>query len=79
MTMPDPRAYRRLAALLRDQITSGMPAPGGPMPSIGELHHKHGHSRQTVRKAMCILQDEGLIYRVPGLGYYRTEDDPMKD
>jgi DNA-binding GntR family transcriptional regulator len=49
------------------------------MPSNGDLHHKHGHSRQTVRKAMCILQDEGLIYRVPGLGYYRTEDEPMKD
>jgi hypothetical protein len=27
MTMPDPRAYRRLAALLRDQITSGILAP----------------------------------------------------
>jgi hypothetical protein len=27
MTMPDPRAYRRLAALLRDQIASGMHAP----------------------------------------------------
>jgi DNA-binding GntR family transcriptional regulator len=44
------------------------------MPSIGELHHKHEHSRQTVGKAIRILQDEGLIYRVPGLGYYRTED-----
>jgi hypothetical protein len=28
MTMPDPRAYRRLAALVRDQIASGMITPG---------------------------------------------------
>ena len=33
MTMPDPRAYRRLAALLRDQITSGLLAPGRTAPA----------------------------------------------
>jgi DNA-binding GntR family transcriptional regulator len=60
----------RLAALLRDQIT-----PGERLPPIGELRRKHGHSRQTVAKAMRVLQDEGLIYRVPGLGYYADEQD----
>jgi GntR family histidine utilization transcriptional repressor len=60
----------RLAALLRDQIT-----PGEQLPSIGELRVKHGHSRQTVGKAMRVLGDEGLIYRVPGLGYYAAEED----
>jgi DNA-binding transcriptional MocR family regulator len=35
MTMPGPRAYRRLAALLRDQITSGILAPGAQLPPIG--------------------------------------------
>ena len=54
MTMPDPRAYRRLAALLRDQVTSGMIAPGAQLPPIGELRHQHGHSRQTVTKAMGV-------------------------
>jgi len=73
--MPDPRAYVRLAALLRDQITSGIIAPGEPLASIGDLRLKHGHSRQTVGKAIRILEDEGLIYRVPGLGYYRPDDD----
>jgi GntR family mannosyl-D-glycerate transport/metabolism transcriptional repressor len=67
---PDPRAYMRLAALLRDQIT-----PGERLPPIGELRRKHGHSRQTVAKAMRVLQDEDLIYRVPGLGYYAAEED----
>jgi DNA-binding GntR family transcriptional regulator len=75
MTMPDPRAYRRLAALLRDQITSGMIAPGAQLPPIGELRREHGHSRQTVAKAMSILQGEGLICRWPGLGYFTAAKD----
>jgi DNA-binding GntR family transcriptional regulator len=75
MTMPDPRAYRRLAALLRDQITNGMLAPGAHLPPIGELRQQNGHSRQTVTKAMRILEDEGLICRWPGLGYFVADKD----
>jgi GntR family transcriptional regulator len=71
---PDPRAYMRLAALIRDQISSGMLAPGGRLPSIAVLRREHAHSRQTVGKAMRVLEDEGLIYRVPGLGYYISQD-----
>lgn len=67
---PDRRAYVRLAGLLRDQIT-----PGEPLPTIGELRQKHGHSWQTVGKALRILEGEGLIYRVPGLGYYAAVPD----
>ena len=67
---PDPRAYIRLAGLIRDQIASGTLPPGERLPSIAALRRQHGHSRQTVGKAMRILEGEGLIYRVPGLGYY---------
>ncbi len=69
-SMPDPRAYMRLAALIREQIASGARAPGGPVPSIATLRREHGHSRQTVGKAMRILEGEELIYPVPGLGYF---------
>ena len=64
-----------LAALLRDQITSGILAPGAQLPPIGELRHQHGHSRQTVIKAMGVLQEEGLICRWPGLGYFVADKD----
>ena len=63
----------RLAALIRDQIASGTLAPGRPLPSIAVLRRQHSHSRQTVGKAMRILEREGLIYRVPGLGYYISQ------
>jgi DNA-binding GntR family transcriptional regulator len=64
----------RLAALIREQIASGELAPGGRLPSIVVLRREHGHSRQTVGKAMRILEGEGLIYPVPGLGYFVRSD-----
>jgi DNA-binding GntR family transcriptional regulator len=73
--MPDPRAYQRLAALLRDQITSGVLAPGAPLPPIGELRQQHGHSRQTVGKALKILEGDGLVCRWIGLGYFVVDKD----
>jgi DNA-binding GntR family transcriptional regulator len=66
----DPRAYVRLAALLRRQIAEGTLTPGMPTPSITTLSQQYGHARQTCAKALRILEDEGLLTRVPGLGYY---------
>ncbi len=60
----------RLAAIIRQQIAEGTLTRGARLPSIAVLRRDHGHSRQTVGKAMHVLEDEGLIYRVPGLGYY---------
>ena len=71
----DPRAYMRLAALLRDQITTGILTPGIHLPPISDLRRQHGHSRQTVAKALRILEDDGLICRWPGLGYFVTDKD----
>ena len=65
----------RPAALLRDQITSSMLAPGAQLPPIGELRHQHGHSRQMLTKAMGVLQEERLICRWPGLGYFVADKD----
>jgi Bacterial regulatory proteins, gntR family len=66
----DPRAYVRLTALLRREISDGTLAPGMPTPSITTLSQQYGHARQTCAKALRILEDEGLLVRIPGLGYY---------
>jgi GntR family transcriptional regulator len=71
--MDDPRAYVRLAALLRGQIESGELAPGKPTPSITTLSQEHGIARQTAAKALRMLESEGLVIRYPGLGYYVAE------
>ena len=68
----DPRAYVRLAARLRREIAEGKLAPGMPTPSITTLSQEYGHARQTCAKALRTLEDEGLLTRTPGLGYYVT-------
>jgi DNA-binding GntR family transcriptional regulator len=41
-----------------------------PTPSITTLSQQYGHARQTCAKALRTLEDEGLLVRIPGLGYY---------
>jgi DNA-binding GntR family transcriptional regulator len=43
-----------------------------PTPSITTLSQQYGHARQTCAKALRTLEDEGLLTRIPGLGYYVT-------
>jgi len=66
----DPRAYRRLAAAAREQISAGKLRRGKPLPSITVLSRDHGHARQTCSKAYRMLEAEGLVRRFPGLGYF---------
>jgi DNA-binding GntR family transcriptional regulator len=72
VTTEDPRAYVRIADGLRERITSGELAPGMPMPSITTLSQEYGVARQTAAKALRMLETEGLVRRIPGLGYYVT-------
>jgi GntR family transcriptional regulator len=66
----DPRPYVRLAVMVRKRIAEGELEPGDPTPTITRLVQEHGHTRQTCAKALRLLEDEGLLYRVPGFGYY---------
>ena len=68
----DPRLYARLAARLRRQILDGEVAPGQRVPSITALSQELGCARQTCGKAVRLLEREGLLAFVPGLGYYAT-------
>jgi DNA-binding GntR family transcriptional regulator len=38
------------------------------------LSQELGHARQTCGKAMQLLEGEGLLIRIPGLGYYVTSN-----
>jgi DNA-binding GntR family transcriptional regulator len=55
---------------VRQQIIDGKLRPGDPAPSITFLSQEHGHARATCGRALRLLQDEGLLARIPGLGYY---------
>ena len=68
--LTDPRAYVRLAAIVRQQIADGTLDSGQPAPTITRLSQEHGHARPTCGKALRMLEGEGLLTRIPGLGYY---------
>ena len=70
----DPRAYIRIAAVLRERITGGDLAPGQATPSITRLCADHGVARKTATHALHVLQDAGLVHPVPGLGYHVCND-----
>jgi DNA-binding GntR family transcriptional regulator len=71
-TAPDPRKYRQLTSELRAAILDGTLPPGNPAPTISELAAARGWSRGTCAEALRALEDEGLLTRYPGLGYYVT-------
>jgi DNA-binding GntR family transcriptional regulator len=62
--------YLQLAAILRDGIKRGNPAPDRPLPSYTTLMQEHGVARGTAAKAVQVLVTEGLVRIVPGRGAY---------
>jgi GntR family transcriptional regulator len=53
--------YRELAAMLREAIQRGDYAPGTTLPKQDELAAEHGINVNTVRKAVSVLEAEGLV------------------
>lgn len=69
MTGQRPNFFDALAQPLREQICSGKLAPGAVLPSEAELARAAGTKRYSVRKALGLLRDEGLIEAIPGRGW----------
>lgn len=65
--------YHDLMEDLRDKIFNGEIKPGEKLPSENELSAEYQISRQTVRKALQILQEEGYIYAEHGRGTFCSE------
>jgi GntR family transcriptional regulator len=65
--------WRQLAEILRDQITSGELAPGQQLPSALALSERYQVAVPTVRKALNLLKDEGLVVGVAGYGTFVAE------
>jgi len=65
--------YRKIEAMLRDQIFSGELTSGDKVPTEEALRKIFGASRPTVRHALQILEQENLIIRQAGRGTYVNE------
>ena len=62
--------YQRIAEWLQQKIADGTYGPGDKLPSEQELREQFDVSRQTVRSALAVLEEEGLIYGRQGSGSF---------
>lgn len=62
--------YKVIYQQLRNQIFSGKFRPGDMLPSESQLCAEFDVSRETVRKGLSALEQEGLIFSRPKIGYF---------
>lgn len=66
--------YEELINYIESGIADGALKPGDKMYSENQMTEMFGVSRQTVRKAIGILEDEGIVHRVRGSGTYISSE-----
>jgi GntR family transcriptional regulator len=72
------KAYLRLYEVLREKIFSGEYGVGDQIPTEREIEELFGVSRITIRHALRLLQEQGLVERRPGKGTFVRASRPLK-
>nr|MDT0658126.1 GntR family transcriptional regulator [Micromonospora sp. DSM 115978] len=62
--------YRQLAAILTARIRRGDWRPDRAIPSEAQLVGTYGLARSTVRRAIALLVEDGVLYVVPQRGTF---------
>ncbi len=62
------KKYQQLFKQIQETIQNETYAVGDFLPSEHDLMNQYQVSRDTVRKALCLLQEEGLIKKIRGQG-----------
>jgi GntR family transcriptional regulator len=72
--MIDPTArlppYRQLAEIVRGRIASGEYPKGSRLPSESDFMEEFEIGRNTARRAVAVLRDEGIVETVATRGSY---------
>ena len=71
--------YKQLADLFRQKIDSGTYAFGDALPPERVIAETYGISHLTVRKALAILEDEGIVRKMRGKGTFVSKPNAMMD
>ncbi|MEV8447516.1 winged helix-turn-helix domain-containing protein [Streptomyces parvus] len=72
MPQASPRGtYSVIAKNLHAAIEAG--EIKGTLPSEATLMASHGVSRNTIRRALKLLQNEGIVHPAPGIGWHVSE------
>lgn len=71
--------YRQVAAHLRGQIERGELRPAQRLPGERALEEEYGVSFGTIRHAIKVLRDEGLVVTYHGRGTFVRPPDMQPD
>ncbi len=63
-------AYSQLAGILRQSMAEGLLRPGDQLPSEAQLVERYGVSPMTVRRALNLLADQGVVVAEQGRGTF---------
>lgn len=63
-------AYAQLVRILRERIAVGEFRPGSRLPSEAQLCDRYGVSPMTVRRAINVLLDQGVVNTIQGSGTF---------
>lgn len=63
-------AYAQLASILREQVATGAYQPGQKLPSEATLCKNYNVSPMTVRRAINLLIDQGVVSTIQGKGTF---------
>jgi GntR family phosphonate transport system transcriptional regulator len=66
-------AYQAIAQTLRHNLQTGVYLPGAKLPSETALAQRFGVNRHTLRRAIALLQTEGLIRSEQGRGIFVSQ------
>ena len=70
--------YQQLARILRKRITDGT-LPAGARITESDITEEFEVARNTARRALEVLREEGLIYTMPQRGSYVGQGPPDAD
>lgn len=73
--MPVKPKWEQLVDHLRSRIESGELGPGDQLPSTAQLREQHNVSTTVVRRAILVLQMQGMVEGVHGLGVFVADRD----
>lgn len=62
--------YKKLASIIKSEINSGALSVGDKLEPEKLLMEKYGYSRQTIRNAIAVLEQDGYVRSIQGSGTF---------
>lgn len=75
VTLP---VYQTIADAIQEDVSNSIPAIGEKLPSEAELAERFQAGRHTIREALRLLREKGLIHSTPGIGTVVVANKPAQ-